>query len=268
MRKSLCLAAVLVLSVTTVSCTKVQARMEIKEANTHYASERYAEALARYEAARQIDGSFPELDRMIGYSFIGLYRPEDDSPENQQHADRAIQELQRYLKRNPADETARDALINLFLNAERTTQAIDFFRDHLRTNPDDLASTKSIATLYSKQGDFNEALIWYERVARIDSSNPESFYIFGVVCYEKVAKNPPADMAERLAIIEQGKQALGRAIELRDDYFDANVYMNLLYREQAKVEEDPDKQQELMAKADEYRLRAIAINEAKKQQQT
>ena len=47
----------------------------------------------------------------------------------------------------------------------------------------------------------------------IDAHNPESFYIYGVVCYEKVAKNPPADMAAKRDIIEQGKAALQKGIE-------------------------------------------------------
>ena len=45
--------------------------------------------------------------------------------------------------------------------------------------------------------------------------NPESFYIFGVVCYEKVAKNPPADVAQKMDIINRGKDALQHAIDMK-----------------------------------------------------
>jgi len=123
---------------------------------------------------------------------------------------------------------------------------------------------KSIATLYAKVGNFNESLNWYEKITLLDSKNSESFYIYGVVCYEKVAKNPPADMNERLAIMQKGRDALKKAIELKPDYFEANVYMNLLFREQAKIEVDPVKQQELMVQADVYRNKAMEINKARK----
>jgi len=203
-----------------------------------------------------------------GYSQIGLYVPDDKSPDNEKRADLAIAELTRYLKKRPEDTIARDALINLYLNANRTTQAIDYFRNWLLSHPADLDAVRSIATLHAKQGDFNEALSWYEKITLLDSRNPESFYTFGVVCYEKVAKNPPADPAEKLAIIQRGQAALMRAIQMKADYFEALAYLNLLYRQQALVETDPVKQQQLIAEADRIRNQAVEIIKRKKAQQT
>lgn len=266
MTKKLCLIAALSLSLLSlVSCTKVQARMAIKDANDAYAKEDYGTALKGYKRAREIDAkSFPELDRMVGYSLIGLYSPEDKSPENAKNADEAVVELRNYLKKRPDDTIAREALINLYLNADRITEAINYFKEWLETHKNDIDAVRSVAQLYSKQGDFNESLNWYEKITLLDSKNPEAFYTYGVVCYEKVAKNPPADMAERLAIIEKGKTALTRAAQLREDYFEALVYLSLLHRQQAPLETDPVKQQALVAEADKIRGQAIAINNKRK----
>ncbi|HEY0160078.1 MAG TPA: tetratricopeptide repeat protein [Thermoanaerobaculia bacterium] len=247
-----------------VSCSKVQARMAIRDANDAYAREEYAVALKHYQKAREIDSSFADLDRMVGYSLIGLYVPEDKSPANVRNADTAIQELRKYLRKKPDDRIAREALINLYLNADRTTEAINYFREWLQTHPNDLEAVRSVATLYSKQGNFNESLNWYEKITLIDSRNHESHYTYGVVCYEKVAKNPPADINERLAIIARGQKALQRAIALKKDYFEAMVYLSLLYRQQAPLETDPVKQQQLVAEADKVRNEAIAIVRANK----
>jgi tetratricopeptide (TPR) repeat protein len=238
--------------------------MAIRDANDAYAKEEYATALNHYRRARTIDPSFPDLDRLIGYSLIGLYVPEDKSPANIKNADAAAVELRKYLQKRPNDLIAREALINLYLNADRTTDAINYFRDWLKTHGNDLEAVKSVATLYAKQGNFNEALNWYEKITRLDSRNPESFYIFGVVCYEKVAKNPPADLAERIAIIERGKAALTRATQMNPDYFEAVVYLNLLLRQQATVETDPVKQQALIAEADKVRAKAVEIARKRK----
>jgi tetratricopeptide (TPR) repeat protein len=240
--------------------------MEIKQANEAYQKEEYVTALQHYIRARQIDPSFPDLDRMIGYSQIGLYIPDDKSPKNEAHADAAIIELSRYLKKRPDDRIARDALINMYLNANRTTQAIDYFRGYLNDHPADLEAVKSIATLYAKQGNFNESLNWYQKITLLDSKNPESYYIYGVVCYEKVAKNPPADEAEKQAILDKGKQALQRAIDLKPDYFEAMAYLNLLWRQQALIDapKDPVKAQQDIATADAIRNRAVEIIRAKK----
>jgi tetratricopeptide (TPR) repeat protein len=266
MKKKMCLLAALSLSLLSlVSCQQLQARMEIREANDAYAKEDYAKALEHYTKARQIDPkAFPELDRLIGYSRIGLYVPEDPSPANTGHADAAIVELRKYLQKRPDDNIARDALINLYLNADRTTDAINYFREWLVKNPADLDAVKSVATLYAKQGNFNESLNWYEKITLLDSKNPEAFYIYGVVCYEKVSKNPPADMAERMAIIEKGKAALARATQMNPDYFEALVYHNLLLRQQAVVETDPARQQALIAEADAVRARAVEVNKKRK----
>ena len=266
MKKKLCLLAALSLSLLSlVGCQKVQARMEIRDANDAYQKEDYPTALKHYQKAREIDGtSFPDLDRMIGYSLIGMYVPEDKSAGNVKNADSAIVELRKYLKKKPDDLIAREALINLYLNADRITDAINYFQEWLKTHGNDIEAVRSIATLYAKQGNFNESLKWYERITLLDARNPESFYVYGVVCYEKVAKNPPADMAERISIIEKGKSALERAVQLRKDYFEAMVYLSLLYRQQAPLETDPVKQQQLVADADRVRNEAIAIVKKKK----
>jgi tetratricopeptide (TPR) repeat protein len=258
MKRTLCLIGALTLSFCLSGCQAIKARSEIKTANEAYEHEDYATALAHYSRARQIDSGFPDLDRLIGYSQIGLYVPDDKSPKNEAHADAAIAELSRYLKKRPNDRIARDALISMYLTANRTSQAIDYFRNYLTAHPGDLEAVKSIATLYSKQGDFNESLNWYEKITLIDSKNAEAFYVFGVVCYEKVAKNPPADINEKLAILEKGKAALNHAIEMRPDYAEAMAYVNLLWRQQALIDAatDPLKAQEDVKKADEIRARA------------
>src|SRR5437660_6769882 len=99
MKKKLCLFAALVLSLFSVGCVnKIEARMEIKQANEAYNKEDYATALTHYSKARRVDpNSFPDLDRMIGYSQIGLYIPDIKTPANEAHADHAIIELRNYL---------------------------------------------------------------------------------------------------------------------------------------------------------------------------
>ncbi|MGZ8831445.1 MAG: hypothetical protein ACXW2Q_13835, partial [Thermoanaerobaculia bacterium] len=134
----------------------------------------------------------------------------------------------------------------------------------LQRNPNDVSAVRSIAQLYAKQGNFNESLNWYEKITLLDKNNPESFYIYGVVCFDKVTKNPPADPAEKMAIVQKGEAALQRAMGLRPDYSEAIIYMNLMLRQQALIETDPLRQQALIAQADQLRNRAIELNRARK----
>lgn len=193
-----------------------------------------------------------------------MYVPEDKSVANVKNADAAIVKLLSYLNKKPDDRIAREALINLYLNADKITDAIGYFQTWIKTHPNDLEAVRSVATLYAKQGDFNKSLEWYAKITVLDNKNPEAFYTYGVVCYEKVAKNPPADINERLSIIEKGKSALQRAIQMKPDYFEAMVYYSLLFRQQAPLETDPVKQQQLVAEANRIRDEAIAIVRKKK----
>lgn len=266
MKRNLCLVVVLLLSMTAVSCNQVRSRMAIKDANAAYHAEDYEQALSLYQDAQGFGGKFPELYRSIGYSYIGLYRPGVEEAENAKYADAAIQNLQRYLQLRPEDTAAEEVLINLFLNANRTSQAIQWFEAKLDEEPNNPSMAKSLATLYAKQGNFEKTMEWYERIAEMEGDKPESHYTYGVVLYEKVSKDPPAELEDKLVLIERGQQALGRAIDLRPKYFDALVYMNLLYREQAKLAESEEEQQELFAKADEYRNEAVAIARERKRE--
>jgi hypothetical protein len=238
--------------------------MEIQEANRAYLQQQYDVALAHYVAAQKIDPTFRDLERLIGYCYIGRFEPQNASPANQRLADAAIARHRRYLVERPDDATARDALVSLYLAADRPGQAIGFYAEELKKHPDDLDSAKSIATLYATQGNFPGAMHWYREITRIDAGNPEAFYIYGVVLYEKVAKAPDADQAANLRMIEEGKAALARAVELRPGYFEALVYTNLLIRQQAAREANETRRDELLAQADDYRARAIASDQARR----
>jgi hypothetical protein len=259
MKRKLCLLLALLLSMTALSCDQVRGRQKIQNATDAYNSERYDEAAQLYREALDLGMTFPEIYRSIGYSYIGLYTPGADEGENARYADLAIQNLQRYLQLKPDDTAAEGALVNLFLNANRTSQAIQYFEAQVAEQPDNVGMARTIANLYAKQGNFPKTIEWYERITRMEQDDPESFYTYGVVLYEKVAKDPPAEIAERLELIESGKSALSRALELNREYFEALVYMNLLFREQSRLAETPEEQQELLAKADEYRNEAVAI---------
>ena len=62
----------------------------------------------------------------------------------------------------------------------------------------------------------------------------------------------------------KGEEALQHAIAMKPDYAEAIVYLNLMYRQQALLETDPAKQQQLIAQADTLRNKAIEINKARK----
>ena len=53
--------------------------------------------------------------------------------------------------------------------------------------------------------------------------------------------------------------ALNKALEIKPDYFEALSYINLLYREKAKIETDPVKKQEYIDTANKYLQQALEL---------
>ena len=254
MKRPLCLITVIVLSFTAMSCNKVRARTTIKDANKVYLEGNYPEAAELYKRAQQFE-NFDELDRMIGYSHLGMYRAND--PATHSHAKTAADYLTRYLENND-DDAAEEVLINLYLNSEQQDEAIKRLERSLEENPDDVLVMKSIANLLAQQGNGREALRWYQEVVRVEPTK-ENLYTVGVVLYEMVSKGMAGSKEEALSFIEIGQNSLKRALEKDPEYFDALVYTNLLYREQSVLTDDFAAKTELINKADEYRQRAIAI---------
>lgn len=254
MKRSLCLITVVALSFTTMACNQVRARSTIQEANKHYVEGSYGESLELYKRAQRHE-NFEELDRMIGYSHLGLFKAGD--PSTAEHARQAAAYLNRYLE-NTDDPAAEEVLINLLLNFEQTDLAIDRLERSLEEDPDDVLVMKSIANLLATKGEAREALVWYQRVIDAEPTK-ENFYTIGVVLYEMVSKGLASSREEALDFIEQGKSNLGRALERDPEYFEALVYTNLLYREEAVLTDDFEEKTALINKADEFRQRAIAI---------
>ena len=59
--------------------------------------------------------------------------------------------------------------------------------------------------------------------------------------------------------MDEGLDALNKALQIKPDYFEALSYVNLLYREKAKIEADPVKKQEYVDTANKYLQQALEL---------
>ena len=64
--------------------------------------------------------------------------------------------------------------------------------------------------------------------------------------------------------VETGVAALTRAVAQEPNLFESNVRYNLILREKAKLEPDPEEQQAIIAEAMTYQAKAKASAQAKK----
>ena len=71
--------------------------------------------------------------------------------------------------------------------------------------------------------------------------------------------NPDVDPATRARIVDMGLEALDKALKIKPDSFEGLTYINLLWREKAKIETDPAKQQQDIETAEKYRSQALEL---------
>ncbi len=259
-RREATVAALVIAAVCLLpGCKKIKSRQEIKKGNEYFKAAQYQAALASYQDAARLDPEGSKLKKNIGLAYMALYQPGSKHPKDLEFAAKAIENLRGYLAAHPEDRRAREFLVSMYLSTDRFDDAIGFYQDRLKTDPGDAKAIGSLAAMYFKKGDFDRGIEWEQKLAATDPKNPEPYVMIGVQAWDRSYHYPDIDPATRGKIVDQGLAALDKALKMKPDNFDALTYMNLLYREKAKVEPDPAKQQEYVATADKYRQQALDL---------
>lgn len=257
-------ASFLLLAVSFLTgCDKIKSKQEIKKGNEFLKAAQYQSALAAYDEALRLDPGETKLHKHIGISYMGMYQPGSKHPKDLEFAQKAIDNLKQYSAAYPEDTKSLEYLVSMYLNTERYDDAIAFYQNELlKRNPKDVKAMQSLARLYFKKGDFDNGVLWLKKQLEIEGNNPEVYYLIGVQAWDRSYNFPDLDPALRAKAVEDGLQALNKAIELKPNYFEAVSYINLLYREKAKMETDPVKKQEYTDTANKYLQQALEMRKA------
>ena len=93
-----------------------------------------------------------------------IYRGQND-PQN------ALTMLAKLIGIEPTNVEAYYLSGMLYVELERSEEALDAFLTTTRLNPDHLDAHHQIASLYEQQGDIDNVIKRYETIIRLDSSN-------------------------------------------------------------------------------------------------
>jgi tetratricopeptide (TPR) repeat protein len=252
---------VAVLAVSLAGCNRFKARQLIRQGNTYFKEQLYEDALKKYQEAKELDPNEVKLDKFLAMGYMALYNPGSTHPKDQEALEKAIEHFKKYLAVKPDDEKASKFLMTTYMNAQKYDDAIEYFKDFIQKHPADSAAVQTVAMLYARKGDFENSMVWQRKRAELEPTNAEVFYTMGVTAWDKSYNSVPDAMAGevRRGIVDEGMKNLDKALELKPDYFEAMFYVNLLYREMAKLENDPAKKAELAAKADEWQKKGLEV---------
>jgi tetratricopeptide (TPR) repeat protein len=250
---------------------KPAARAALDRADRRNAANDSAGALEAYMEAVRIDPAAASLDRIRDYSPLPSFRLVDPLPPAEQRAadERFVKgekahaaALRQYVDLHPDDWQTRKALVHLVPLADAQAMLAPLFK--ARPNDPELYDLRGSVRAHA--GEFDASLADYVKAAELDPRNPERKYIAGVVIYQTVAKRPGLTPQQKRDLIRRGIAYLEAAEGLKPEYFEAMAYRNLLLRQMAELESDPETKKKLVAEADEVRRQAVEAIQRRKEQ--
>ena len=250
-------AALLVL-LPALGCGKLQARVELKKGNSFYSQEAYSKAVDQFKKGLELDPDATFAWRSLGLSALALYRPGDDSPQNIENAETAINAFEKYLADYPDDEKIEQYLMSTLVNAKKYDEALAFIDRRLKEKPEEAQKLQKYkVTILTQAGRLDQA---FQLASGLQGQEQaEALYSIGVSAWDKAYRDPSITYEERISVVDMGLQSLKQALNLKKDYFEAMAYYSLLYREKAKAETDATKRLEYTATADDWLKKAIEL---------
>jgi tetratricopeptide (TPR) repeat protein len=233
-------------------CNKLKARDNLNQGVNAFKAGQYAEAADHFKTAIALDPTFDVARLYLATAYVQQYIPGTETAENKKYATAAMEEFQTVLK----------------------------------SDPNNLLATESIANLYYQMKDFPNAMEWNKKVTQLDPKNKEAFYTLGVIPWtefigpdrearlnEKMKPEDPAplkDPKERAALKEKYWQSLTEGIEnekkalaVDPEYENAMAYMNLLIRYRADLEDTKEQAQADIKEADTWVEKALQTQKEK-----
>ena len=251
------LCGALLLALAACGCNKLKARDHLNKGVNDYRNAQFQVAIMHFKEAVRLDPTLLNARLYLASAYMAQYVPGADSEDNKKIAQ----------------------------------QAIDAFQDVLKMDPNNLTAIASIAQLYYYMKDFDKAKEYNRRRIAVEPNNPEPYYWIGVldwaVCFPRaqmlrkdhnlnVAKDAahpdelpviPEKFRTGLAeqngpLVDEGINALKKAIDLKPNDTDSMVYLNLMYRQKAEIDEDNDTRAADLKSAEDWVNKALAARKA------
>lgn len=227
------LCGALLLAAVSCGCSKLKARDQLNKGVVAFRNAQFQPAIMYFKNAVALDPTMLNARLYLATAIAQQYIPGGDSPDNIKVAD----------------------------------QAIEAFQDVLKMDPGNITAIASIAQVYYNMKKFDMAKEYQQRRLKLEPTNPEPYYWIGVldwaICYPRTQllrrdlkidtpKDPKqpdvlppfpkkalADLSDQNgSLVEEGINALMKAIELKPNDSDSMVYLNLMYRQKAEIETD------------------------------
>lgn len=254
------MTAVLCSALTLIAgCNRLKARDQLNKGVEAFKTAHYDEAIGHFQQATQLDPTLPMARLYLATAYAQQVVPNLQTPDNLKNAQLGIESFQAVLQEDPKNVNALKGIASLYLNTQNFDKAKEYQEKVLAIDPTDATAEYTIGVIDWTLA-YKNAIPVRQSFGLHDNGDPIKDK---KACSDLAAKNGP--------IIQEGLDALNKAVQLKPNYDDAMAYINLLYRRKAETECGDDAARKAdIATADEWVQKAMAArkaNELKKNQQ-
>lgn len=240
----------------TTGCNKLKARDQLNKGVQSFKSANYEGAINHFQQAVQLDPNLPMARLYLATAYSQQVVPHMQTPDNLQNAQLAIQNFESVLQKQPQNMSALKGIAALYLNIDDFANAKAYQNKVLAVDPNDAAAHYTIGVIDWTLA-FKNAIPVRQSFGLQDNGDPIKDK---KACAALAEKNGP--------IIQEGLDALNKAVQLKENYDDAMSYLALMYRRKADIEcgDDDARKADLATSHDwvEKGLAARRANEIKR----
>lgn len=265
-RRSLSLAALVVLVAAGSGCNKLKARDLLNKGVANFKNGQYDKAVEDFKEAKDLDPSLMNARLYLATAYASQYIPGAPSEQNIALGNAAINEFKGVLEKDPNNLSAIDGIGSILFqmsgqpfNADKFMESKTYHQKHIELKPNDPEPYYWIGVIdWTLAFRANAELRTAYNKDHINKQIKETDALPAAVRSDYVAKDGQ--------LVDEGIKYLQKAIELRPDYDDAMAYLNLLYRRKADMVETADERSSYQKQADDLVDKVKEIKQKRSEQ--
>jgi tetratricopeptide (TPR) repeat protein len=216
-----------------------------------------AKAVEYYEKDADLDAD-PKMKKLSLQYLVAAYGPDKlNDPTKQEPI------LEKMIQVEPTDPANYFYLANIYESNGDYEKAEAQFLKAKEMKPNESTVYTTLAAFYDRQGEFEKTINALNERAQHEPSNPEAHHVISTYYWNEAYKNFKLSEADKKKYIQAGIDESDKALAIKDDYFEALTYKNLLLRLMANLETNPARQQALLKQADQLKSKAEELQKAK-----
>jgi tetratricopeptide (TPR) repeat protein len=253
-----------VFGLSAAGCAKLKARDDLNKGVEAYKNAQFDQAIEYFKDSAAHDPTLTNAKLYLAQAYAQQYIPGAPSDENKRNGEEAIAVWKEVLQDDPNNLTAIGGIGSMLYNMASSP----FNRDTME-----------------------QAKQYQEKAISLNPSDAQAYYWVGVIDYwiafrtnqqlrqdyndndPKGKKKPikPVDplpdkvrdqfIQQEGQTVDEGMSDLQHAIQIKSDYANAMAYLNLLFRQKADMETDPNARQSDEKQADDLLEKVKEINQ-------